>query len=124
MVSKLLKKNGDKFYFVFRILVGLLFFLHGWMKVTAITGGQMEFMSLMGLAAVIETVGGIFIVVGFLTRPVAAIAGIQMVFAYFMAHASGGLSPLANKGEPAVLFFVAFLVLAAHGAGRWGLDNE
>lgn len=124
MVSKILKKNGDKLYFVFRVLVGLLFFLHGWMKVSAIAGGQMEFMSLMGLAAVIETVGGIFIVVGFLTRPVAAIAGIQMVFAYFMAHASGGLSPLTNKGEPAVLFFVAFLVLAAHGAGRWGLDNE
>ncbi|MEK6910407.1 MAG: DoxX family protein [Nanoarchaeota archaeon] len=124
MVSKLLKRNGDKFYFVFRVLIGLLFFLHGWMKVTGIMDGKIAFLSLMGLAAFVEVVGGIFIVVGFLTRPVAAICGIQMVFAYFMAHASGGLSPLANKGEPAVLFFVAFLVLAAHGAGRWGLDNE
>lgn len=124
MVSKLLKKNGDKFYFVFRVLVGLLFFLHGWMKVTAITGGQIEFMSLMGLAAFIEIVGGVFILVGFFVRPTAALSAILMVFAYFMAHASGGLSPLTNKGEPAVLFFVAFLVLAAHGAGRWGIDNE
>ncbi len=124
MVSKILKKNGDKLYFVFRILVGLLFFLHGWMKVTAIAGGQMELLSLMGLAAVIETIGGIFIIVGFVTRPTAALSAILMVSAYFMAHAGNGLSPLINKGEPAVLFFVAFLVLAAHGAGKWGLDNE
>ena len=124
MVSKLLKKNGDKLYFVFRVLVGLLFFLHGWMKVTGIASGNMEVISLMGLAALIETVGGVFLIVGFFVRPTAAIAGIQMVFAYFMAHASGGISPLTNKGEPAVLFFVAFLVLAAHGAGRWALDKE
>lgn len=124
MVSKLLKKNGDKLYFVFRVLVGLLFFLHGWMKITAIIGGQMDAFSLMGLAALIETVGGIFILVGFFVRPTAALSAILMVFAYFMAHAGNGLSPLTNRGEPAVLFFVAFLVLAAHGAGRWALDNE
>lgn len=124
MVSTLLKKNGDKLYFVFRILVGLLFFLHGWMKVSGIMDGKMALMSLIGLAALIETVGGICIIVGFMIRPVAAIAGLEMIAAYFMAHASNGLSPLMNKGEPAVLFFVAFLVLAAHGAGKWAIDNE
>lgn len=124
MVNKILKRNGDKLYFVFRVLVGLLFFLHGWMKVTNILGGQMDAVSLMGLVALIETVGGVFLIVGFLTRPTALICAILMVFAYFMVHAGNGLSPLINKGEPAVLFFVAFLVLAAHGAGRWGLDSE
>ena len=124
MIKKFLTNNGDYFYFAFRVIIGILFILHGWMKVSAIMVGKMELISLMGLAGVIETVGGLFIVIGLLTQWTALIAAIQMAFAYFMAHASNGLSPLANKGEPAVLFFAAFLVLAAFGARKWALDKR
>lgn len=124
MVTKHLKQNAEKLYFVFRVLVGLLFFLHGWMKVTAIFSGEMTAWSLMGLAALIETVGGVFLILGFIVRWTALIAAVEMIFAYFMAHASQSLSPILNKGEPALLFFVAFLVLAAHGAGKWALDRK
>ena len=123
MLNKFLNKNQDNLFFVFRVLVGLIFLLHGWMKMAAIMDGKMALMSLMGLAAVIETVGGIMIIIGLFTQVVAFIAGIEMLFAYFMAHASSGLSPLANKGEAAALFFAVFLVLAGHGAKKWSVDN-
>ncbi len=123
MLNKFLNKNQDNLFFVFRVLVGLIFLLHGWMKMSAIMDGKMALMSLMGLAAVIETVGGIMLIIGLFTQAVAFIAGIEMLFAYFMSHAGNGLSPLANKGEAAALFFASFLVLAGHGAKKWSVDN-
>jgi|SRR3989338_3663053 len=124
MLRRFAEKNGDYLYFAFRVVIGLVFFLHGWMKVSAIMGGKMQLISLMGLAAVIETVGGLFLIIGFLVRPVALISAIEMVFAWFMAHAPQGWNPLANKGEPALLFFAAFLALVALGARKWAIDRR
>lgn len=118
------EKNADYFYFAFRVIVGVLFILHGWMKLQGIMGGNMQIMSLMGLAMLIEILGGLFIVVGFLTRWTALIAAIEMVVAYFMSHFPNGISPLANRGEPALLFFAAFLVLIAFGARKWCVDRK
>jgi putative oxidoreductase len=84
----------------------------------------MALVSLMGLAMIIEVVGGALIILGLFTRTTAAIAAVEMLFAYFMAHASNGWSPLANKGEPALLFFASFLVLLAFGARKYAVDNK
>lgn len=124
MEKHFFEKNADYFYFVFRVIVGIVFLLHGWMKVSAIMAGSMDAMTLMGLAALIEVVGGIFIILGLFTRWTALVAAVEMVVAYFMVHAAGGLSPLANQGEPAVLFFAAFLVLIAFGARTWAIDRS
>ncbi|HVY01607.1 MAG TPA: DoxX family protein [Candidatus Nanoarchaeia archaeon] len=120
-MKKFFDKNGDYFYFAFRVIVGVLFILHGWMKLGMFKADPI---SLMALAFLIEVIGGLFIVVGAFVRCTAVIAGIEMIFAYFMAHAGTALSPLANKGEPAVLFFAAFLVLAAFGARKWALKSD
>ena len=124
MVNNFFNKNSDYFYFVFRVLVGLVFLLHGVMKVQMMMGGSLTVMSLIGLAMVIEIVGGAFIILGLFTRYTAIISAIEMIFAYFMVHASGGLSPITNNGEPAVLFFASFLVLMAFGARKWGIDKK
>ena len=42
--------------------------------------------SLLGLQGIIELVGGILILIGFLTRPVAFVLADDMAVAYFMAH--------------------------------------
>ena len=123
-MKNILAKYSDYGYVAFRVIVGLVFLLHGVMKVQGIMAGKMAFMSLMGLAAVIETLGGAMLIVGLLVQYVALISAVEMIVAYFMAHASSGLSPLANKGEPAVLFFAAFLVLATFGARKWALDAQ
>lgn len=109
-----------------RIATGYAFFLHGTAKAfgfpvdnTAYVGGN--WLSLMGTATVLELVGGLLIILGLFTRPVAFILSGQMAVAYFMMHAS--IFPLANGGEPAMLFSFIFLFLAAAGGGAWALDN-
>ena len=122
-MNKFLDKNQDYFYFVFRVVVGLLFFLHGWMKLQMVLGGQIALGSLMFFAMLIEVIGGAFILLGLFTKYTASISALEMIVAYFKAHAPNGVSPLANHGEPAVLFFAAFLVLATFGARKWAIDN-
>jgi len=121
--------NKDYFYFVFRIFVGLLFLQHGLQKLFGAFGGltgdgqAVELFSLFGLAGIIELLGGIAITVGFFSRLAAFIAGIEMVIAYFMVHVPQGLIPFVNKGELALLYFAAFLVIIAFGARKWSLEK-
>jgi putative oxidoreductase len=79
--------------------------------------------SLVGLAGILELVGGALVLVGFLTRPVAFILSGEMVVAYFTVHAKGGFWPIQNKGELAVLYCFVFLYLAAAGAGPLSVDS-
>ena len=123
-MDKLLEKNSKYFYFAFRVIIGLLFLLHGIMKIQMAMSGNLQLMSLMGLALFIEVVAGIMIILGLFTRYVAIVTALEMIAAYFIAHISGGWNPIANKGEPAVLFFAAFLVLIAYGSGKWALDSK
>ncbi len=123
MLKNFFEKNSDYFFFVFRVLVGLLFLLHGWMKVPGIMDGSIAFGSLFFFAGIIEVFGGIMLIIGLFTRAVAFITAIEMVIALFVAHFPSGINPLKNQGEPAVLFFAAFLVLMAQGARKWSADN-
>lgn len=111
-----------------RIVIGLLFLQHGSQKLFGIPGsGQpapnFSLLSLMGVAGVLEFFGGLLILVGLFTRPVAFILSGQMAVAYFMAHAPHGLLPIVNKGELAVLYCFVFLFLSAAGGGVWSVDH-
>lgn len=111
-----------------RIVSGYVFLLHGTAKLFHVPHVAMydgvQMMSLVGLAGVLELVGGALLIVGLFTRIVAFILSGEMAIGYFMAHASKGdpLLPLLNQGEPAVLFCFIFLFLAAAGAGAWSVD--
>jgi putative oxidoreductase len=116
-------------YFLLRVVVGLLFFQAGSMKFLGWYGGipghagsPVPLMSQLGVAGVIETFGGIAIMLGLLTRPVAFFLSGEMAVAYWQFHAPRGAWPILNHGEPAVLFCFIFLYMAAHGAGDWSLD--
>jgi len=123
MVKEFFERNGDYFYFAFRIIIGILFFLHGVQKASGIASGNMALLSLIGLAGVIELLVGLFLVLGLLTRYVTIVGAVTMLVAYFKVHAAGGLNPLVNKGELALVYFAAFLALMAFGARKWGLDT-
>jgi len=120
-------KNNDYFYAVFRIVVGLMFATHGAQKLLGwfggINGGSVPLFSLFGVAGVIEFVGGLFIALGLFTRIAAVVASLEMIVAYFRVHIPNGLVPLLNAGEPAVLFFLAFLVIMTMGAKKWSLEK-
>ena len=108
-----------------RIVAGFLFAQHGAQKLFGWFGGQQveTVMSMMGIAGVLEFFGGILIILGLFTRPVAFILSGEMAVAYFTAHLPRGFWPVMNQGEAAVLFCFIFLFFAAHGAGRWSLDD-
>jgi putative oxidoreductase len=76
-----------------------------------------------GVAGILEFFGGLLILLGLFTRPVAFLLSGLMAVAYFMAHAPGGFLPLVNKGETAVLYCFIFLFLMVAGGGEWSIDN-
>jgi putative oxidoreductase len=125
-MKKFLEKNSDGLYFVFRVLIGVGFLLHGLMKWPGIFSGAMPIVGLMGLAAVIETVGGVLLIIGLWVRPTAVISAIEMLYAFVVAHTigKGTINPLQNGGEAAMLYFAAFLVLMGMGARKWGIDKK
>lgn len=112
-----------------RIVVGLMFSIHGaqklfgWFGGMGENGGSAPFLSLMFFAGLVELGGGLLVAVGFQTRLAAFIASGEMAVAYFMAHAPRGLDPVSNQGERAVMYCFVFLFIAAHGAGALGLDS-
>ena len=125
MIEKL-KKHSDKLYFLFRVLVGFLFFQHGAQKLFGwfSSKGAVQLVSLMGLAGVIEFAVGILVLLGLFTRIASVFGAITMFVAYFMVHASKAIAPLANGGELAVLYFAAFLVLIINGSKKWALESK
>ncbi len=122
MIHKLADDYGDILYVIFRVLVGLLFLMHGIQKLFAAEPFPM--FSLMWFAGVIELVVGVAVIVGGLTRWVALVGAIEMLVAYFMVHASQGWNPLVNKGELALLYFAAFLVLIVYGGRKLCLTKD
>ena len=80
--------------------------------------------SLIGIAGILEIVGGMLLLIGLFTRPVAFVLSGLAAFAYFIGHAPQDkvLSPMLNGGEAAVLFCFVFLFLAVAGAGSWSVD--
>jgi putative oxidoreductase len=120
-----LARFAPHIYALLRIVVGLLFAMHGSQKLLGFPGDKppVEIASLMGLAGIIELVGGLLIAFGFLTRIAAFIASGTMAVAYFMAHAPQGAIPLLNQGELAVVYCFVFLYIAAQGSGLWSVDN-
>ncbi|MET0192983.1 MAG: DoxX family protein [Hyphomicrobiaceae bacterium] len=110
-----------------RIMTGLLFLQHGTTKYLSIPVTRMSNASPMtmgGFAGILELVGGVLIIIGLFTRPVAFILSGMMAVAYFYGHAAGGFFPIVNGGELAALYCFVFLYLAAAGGGAWSVDRS
>jgi putative oxidoreductase len=111
---------------VLRIVVAFLFIAHGTQKFFGVPGvdarATVPLLSQLGLASILEMVGGSLLLLGLFTRPIAFVLAGEMAVAYFTAHAPRGFWPLVNRGEPAVLFCFTWLYFAAVGAGPWSLD--
>jgi putative oxidoreductase len=110
---------------VLRIVVGLLFLQHGLVKLFAF---PMPFPnppatgSLIWYQGIIEIVGGVLLILGLFTRPVAFILAGDMAFAYFMGHSSRSIYPIQNGGNLSILYCFVFFYLVFSGAGPWSID--
>ena len=119
-----LERWAPIFLSVLRIVVGLAFLEHGTQKLLGFPASDhMPAMLTMGwFAGVLELVGGVLILIGLWTRPVAFILSGEMAFAYWMAHAPKSPFPALNGGDAAILFCFVFLYLVFAGAGPWSVD--
>jgi putative oxidoreductase len=119
---------GPTTHGVLRIGAGLLFMQHGLQKLFGFfggmgpNGGTVALLSQFGLAGVIETFGGFLLVIGLFTRPVAAVAALEMLTAYFQVHFPQGGFPIENRGELPLLFMLIWLFMAGNGAGPFSVD--
>jgi putative oxidoreductase len=121
---KILRRFEPYAYALLRIVAGLLFLFHGLQKF-GVLSGQLTLppVSLIGLAALIETVGGLLIMIGLATSPMAFICSGEMAYAYFTAHQPRGTWPIQNGGEPAALFAFIFLYISTRGGGMLSVDG-
>jgi putative oxidoreductase len=113
---------------VLRIAAGLSFLEHGTGKLLGFPAG-LPFIDkmptgLLYVTGTLELVGGVLIVLGLFTRPVAFILSGFMAVAYFMAHFPMSFFPAINMGEAALLYSFVFLYLAVAGPGPWSIDRE
>jgi putative oxidoreductase len=114
-------------YFLLRVVSGLLFLQAGGLILFGWFGGMPEgqsapLMSQTGIGGILEFFGGLAILLGLFTRPVAFILSGEMAVAYWQFHAPSGTWPVQNQGIPAVLFCFIFLYMATQGGGDWSLD--
>lgn len=121
---------GPRLLSVLRIVTAFLFMQHGAQKLFNYPPGPpgapfpAPLFSLIGVAGILELVGGFFLLLGLFTRPVAFLLSGQMAVAYFKGHAPNGFWPVLNGGELAALFCFIFLDLAAAGGGPWSVDAQ
>ena len=111
---------------VLRIVTALIFMAHGTQKLFGFPappeGGMPPLLSLFGIGAILELIGGFLILIGWFTRPVAFILAGEMAVAYWMFHAPQSFYPALNGGDAAILYCFVFLYLAVAGGGPWSLD--
>ena len=112
---------------ILRVVTAFVFMEHGTQKLLGLPPSPQPMPShlppLLMVAGILEAFGGLLILFGLLTRPVALILAGEMAVAYFMVHARHSFWPLVNRGESAALYCFIFLFLAAAGGGAWSIDR-
>ncbi len=126
-MERILGRFSGLFYFLMRLVLGLLFACHGAQKLLGMFGGvqghAVPMWSQFGFAGEIELIGGLMIALGLFTSIAAFIASGEMAWAYFQVHAPQGPIPLLNRGELAVVYCFVWLYIASRGSGPYSLDR-
>ncbi|MFB6341122.1 DoxX family protein [Saccharicrinis sp. FJH62] len=111
-----------------RIVAAIMFMMAGAMKLFAFPAGMppngetVELLSQMGIGGILEFFGGLLLLLGLYTRPVAFILAGEMAVAYFQFHAPQGFWPVMNNGQTAILYCFIWLYISAAGAGSFSID--
>ena len=118
---------SERMLSILRIVAALLYLEHGLAKFFGFPHvanfDNLNLVSLIGAAGLIEIIGSALLLLGLFTRVAAFIMSGEMAFAYFMSHAPRGFFPILNNGEVAVLYCFLFLYFAVAGGGAWSIDQ-
>lgn len=110
---------------VLRIVTALIFMEHGTQKLLGFPPSEMPqppVGSLMWVGGLLEAVGGLLLLIGLFSRPVAFLLAGEMAVAYWMFHAPQSPFPAINMGDAAILYCFIFLYLSSAGPGPWSVD--
>ena len=124
-----LARFADPAYAMLRIAAGFMFSFHGAQKILGVLAEwQPPVGSQLWIGGVIELVGGLAILLGLGTRPVAFVCSGTMAVAYFQYHWKFRFGPeffpAVNEGELAALYCFVFLVFATRGNGIWSVGRD
>lgn len=128
-ISQKWQALAPKVQSLLRIVAAFTFTLHGTMKLFAFPRGMMPghggvpLFSEIGLAGILETFGGLSLLLGFWTRPIAFLLSGEMAVAFFQVHLPRNLWPVLSGGELAYLYCFIWLYLSMAGAGPWSIDH-
>lgn len=137
LIAKTLKSTPSFAPLALRIPIGIILIAHGSQKLFGWFGGYGlegtgQWMASIGLtpgylmalmAGSSEFFGGLFLLLGLLTRPTALVLSFTMLVAIFSVHLENGLF-LANNGyEFGLALLAATVSLAVSGAGKLAIDN-
>ncbi|MGV1788731.1 DoxX family protein [Rhizobium sp. A37_96] len=107
-----------------RLMTAILFIEHGSQKLFGFPPAPYDITTLFFVAGMLELVGGILVLLGLFTRPVAFLLSGEMAIAYFTVHMPINFFPANNQGDGAILFCFIFLFMVFSGPGDWALDNR
>lgn len=121
------KAFGPHLLSFLRISSAFIFIQSGTMKLFGFpvplpNGMQINIWSQAGIGGLLEVLGGVLLLLGLFTRPVAFILSGEMAIAYFQFHAGNGFWTAQNGGDSAMLFCFLFFYFSAAGGGPWSLD--
>jgi putative oxidoreductase len=118
-------RHAPQMLSVLRIVTALLFLSHGLSKIVGIPMSSASFptpWTLLWIAGMLELIGGLLLLIGLWSRPVAFVLAGEMAVAYWMVHAPDDFWPVLNNGEAAILFCFIFLYVMVRGPGVWSVD--
>lgn len=107
-----------------RIVAALLFIEHGLEKFFGFPAPGPNMTPLLWFQAALELFGGLALLVGVYTRPIAFLLSGNMAVAYFVAHFPRSFYPVVNGGNSAVLYCFVFFYIVFAGAGPWSVDDS
>ncbi len=121
---------------ILRIVLGIAMLVHGWSKlnggvdnVAGFFGGMLGIPApglMAWVVTIVELVGGIFLVVGFLTQIAGILIALDMLGAILFAFLLRG-APFIENGqitwEKEAVFAAAALCIVLAGPGAWSVDD-
>lgn len=138
ILKKITASNAGFATLALRIPIGIILIAHGAQKLFGWFGGYGlegtgQWMASIGLAPGVlmaflagsaEFFGGLFLVLGLLTRPAALVTAFTMVIAIFSVHFENGLFLSNNGYEFGLALLAASVSLVISGSGKLALDQS
>lgn len=119
-----MKSHEERTYALMRIMAGFLFLWHGTSKYFSYPRVSPAEGFVLVAGGGIELIGGLLIMIGLFTSPVAFIASGHMAAAYWITHGTTHFFPILNQGELAALFCFVFLFISSKGDGIWSVGGQ